>query len=345
MPKGKAKFAAGKKGGLRPALVRQKSSTVVGHDEEEDDEEDDETAEAKIQIVTQKKPVMDEIAKIEEKKPGVAERKSVMELPKSVAKVEKSVVEVKKPVVEKAPVVERKPVLEVVSDIAEEGDEFEDEDEPMAAPPPMRRTTSAGPALGGKKTKKGSSTRLSKKNRNVSANAGRAAPGLGIAAALGGPGTKKEVEAPAPLPVVSIVEPDFRRKFQERNNVDNTSSKRREKLVFLTSDMEARTVKSQATVSIATPTSSVAVAKMIHGQGVLVVETGEIRGLNTQRAPVATGKVQIDNVTGVEIGGSGPAAAGGSRKSTLSLMIEDAKRKNGGKVGGGLKGSASLGGN
>jgi len=354
LPRGKVKFAAGKKGGLRPALVRQKSSTsstVVEDEEEEDEGEYDELAEAKRQIAMQQKPLVEDVVNLDEE--GVV-------VDGSVAEVKRTIEEAKKPVMERVPVVEKRLVLEVVSDIAE-GDEFEDEEDHKVAPPPMRRTISAGPALGGKKNKKGSSTRLSKKNRNVSANAGMAAPGLGIAAALGGPGARNEVEAPAQLPVVSIVEPDFRRKFQERNNITCTASgdgisvhsgnssvgssvsavesngkgKRREKLVFLTSDMEARTVKCQPTVSIATPASSVVVAKM-HGQNVLMVEAGEIRGLNSQRTPVATRKVEIVNSNGVSMGGS---AGGGSGKSALSLMIEDAKRRNGGKVGGGEKGS------
>lgn len=361
LPKGKAKFAAGKKGGLRPALVRQKSSTssTVDNEEEEDDDDGgyDELAAAKSQNAMQKKLLVEELINTEDKGPVVDEKKkSIGELYNSVSEVKRTVEEVKKPVMEKMP------VLEVVSDIAEEGDEFEDEEDPMVVPQLMRRTISAGPVLGGKRNKKGSSARLSKKNRNVSANAGKAALGLGIAAALGGPGTRKEVEAPAPLPVVSIVEPDFRRKFQERNNItcrvsegdisihsgnssprssvsaveSNGKGKRREKLVFLTSDMEARTVKCQPTVSIATPASSVVVAKKMHGQNVLMAEAGEIRGLNSQRTLVATRKVDIANLNGVSMGGS---AGGGSGKSALSLMIEDAKRKNGGKVGSGVKGS------
>lgn len=366
LPKGKAKFAAGKKGGLRPALVRQKSSTsstVVDNEEEEDDDGDyDELAEAKRQIAMQRKLLVEELINIEEKGPVVDEKKKSIGGPhNSVAEVKGNIEEVKKPVTEKVPAVEKMPVLEVVSDIEEEGDEFEDEEDSMAVPQLMRRTISAGPVLGGKRNKKGSSARLSKKNRNVSANAGKAALGLGIAAALGGPGTRKEVEAPAPLPVVSIVEPDFRRKFQERNNItcraseddlsvhsgnssprssvsaveSNGKGKRREKLVFLTSEMEARTVKCQPTVSIATPASSVVVAKKMHGQNVLMVEAGEIRGLNSQRTLVATRKVDIANLNGVSMGGS---AGAGSGKSALSLMIEDAKRKNGGKVGSDAKG-------
>ncbi|KAF8429092.1 hypothetical protein EV426DRAFT_570980 [Tirmania nivea] len=355
LPKGKAKFAAGKKGGLRPALVRQKSSTsstmVENEEEEEDEGEYDELTETERQIAMQQKLLAGEIGNIE-KGPVVDEKQPVQERHSILA-------EVKKPVMEKVPA-QKKPVLEVVSDVAEEGDEFEDEEDPKVAPPPMRRTISAGPVLGGKKSKKGSSARLSKKNRNISTNADRAAPALGIAAIRGGLG--KEAEAPAPLPVVSIVEPDFRRKFQERNNITRTTSedgisvhsgnsspgssvsavdsngkgKRREKLVFLTSDMEARTVKCQPTVSIATPASSVVVAKKMHGQNVLMVEAGEIKGLNSQRTLVTTRKVEIVNLNTVSMGGSGGA---GSGKSALSLMIEDAKRKNGGKVGGGGKGS------
>lgn len=71
-----------------------------------------------------------------------------------------------------------------------------------------------------------------------------------------------------------------------------------------------------------------------------MVEAGEIKGLNTHRAPVATGTMETGKLSGSLLGGSGPAAPGGSRISTLSMMIEDEKRKNGGKVGG----SASLGG-
>jgi len=364
LTKGKAKFATGKKGGLRPALVRQKSGTssTVVENEEDEDEDNDQLAEAKRQSIIQQGPLVEGDVKIEESGPVVDEKEPTGRFNNSVAEVKKAVGEVRKPVMEKFPIVGEKPVLEVVSDIAEEGDEFEDEEDPKVAPPPMRRTASAGPALGLKKNKKGSSsTRLSRKSRNVSANAGRAAPGLGIAAALGGPGAGKEVEEPAPLPFVSIVEPDFRRKFQERNNItlaapedgisihsgnsslgsstsgveSNGKGKRREKLVFLTSDMEARAVKSQPTVSIATATSSV-VAKMMHGQNVLMAEAGEIRGLNSRRTPVATRKVEIDNLKSVSMGGSGE---GGSRKSTLSLMIEDAKRRNGGKVCGGEEGS------
>lgn len=349
LPKGKAKFVAGKKGGVRPALARQKSSTssTVVEQEEDDDAEFEEFVE-KTEDAKHQKPVLEVSAKVEETKP---------------------IAEVKAPAVQKAHPVERKLVMEVVSDIAEEDfDEFEDEDQPVVAPPPMRRTISAGPTLGGKKNKKGSSTRLSKKNRNVSATAARGGAGLGIAAVLGGPGTKKD-EISESHSVVSIVEPDFRRKFQEKHNLtqmastDNLSvhsgnssagssvgavessgkGKRREKLVFLTSEMEARAVKSQATVSVATPTSSVVVAKKVHGSNVLVVEAGEIRGLNTPTVPVAANTIKTENVSGAGIGGSGPAT-GGSRVSTLSLMIEDAKRKNGGKVGGnGVKPSASVG--
>lgn len=367
LPKGKAKFAAGKKGGLRPALVRQKSSTsstVVEDEEDEGEGECDVLTEAKRPIAMQQKQSAEEVINLEE---GlvVTGKKPVGGLCSIVAEIKETGEKAKKPDLEKVPVVEKMPAVEVVSDIEEEGDEFEDEEDPKVAPQPMRRTISAGPTLGGRKNKKGSSTRLSKKNRNVSASAGKAAPGLGIAAALGGPGTRKEVEAPAPLPVVSIVEPDFRRKFQERNKITCTASedgipvysgnygpgssvnvvesngkgKRREKLVFLTSDMEARTVKCQPTVSIATPASSVVVAKM-HGQNVLMVEAGEIGGLNSQRTPVATRKVEIVNLNGVNIGGS---AGGGSGKSALSLMIEDAKRRNGGKVGGDEREGASVG--
>ncbi|KAF8454799.1 hypothetical protein BGX38DRAFT_1140886 [Terfezia claveryi] len=352
LPKGKAKFAAGKKGGLRPALVRQKSntsSTVVEDEEEEGEGEYDGLTEAKRQITMQQKPLVEEAVNLEE---GlvVTGKKPIGALRSIVAEIKETGEKAKEPGMKEVPVAEKVPAAEVVSDIEEEGDEFEDEEDPK------RRTYPRG-----RKNKKGSSTRLSKKNRNVSASAGKAAPGLGIAAALGGPGTRKEVEAPAPLPVVSIVEPDFRRKFQERNNItcpasedgisvysgnsspgssvsvveSNGKGKRREKLVFLTSDMEARIVKCQPTVSIATPASSVVVAKM-HGQNVLMVQAGEIRGLNSQRTPVATRKVEIVNLNGVNMGGS---AGGGSGKSALSLMIEDAKRRNGGKVGGDEKGS------
>lgn len=358
LPKGKAKFSAGKKGGLRPALVRQKSSassTVVENEEEGYEGEGDELTEVKAQIAMQNKPLVEDLVNIKDKGPMVDEMKPVGGLSNSMAGSNKTVEEVKKPVTEKPPAHKRL-VLEVVSDIAEDGDDFEDEEGPKVAPPPMRRTISAGPTLGGKKNKKGPSARLSKKNRNASANAGRAAPGLGIAAALGGPGTGKDAEEPAPLPVVSIVEPDFRRKFQERNNItraapedgisvpsgnsspgssvstveSNGKGKRREKLMFLTSD------KSHPTVSIAASTSSVVVAKKMHGQNVLMVESGEIRGLNSQRTPMATRRLEIEDLNGVSMGGSG---GGGSGKSALSLMIEDAKRKNGGKVGSGEKGS------
>lgn len=345
LPKGKAKFAPGKKG-ARPSLVRSKSSTssTVVEQEYKGEEDNEDTVEAELRA-----PIQHLSTALEEAK---SEKKPIVE----VDSIEECVIVTGKTGVVPGMVVGEEEEKE------EEEDDFEDENESVA-PPPMRRTISAGPTLGGRKTKKGPSSRLSKKHRNSSANAGRAAPGLGIAAVLGGPGTKKETEPPKPLPSLSIVEPDFRRKFQERNNLTWTTSRdnivphsgnsgvgslnysleasgkanRREKLVFLTSDTEARTVKSQATVSVTTPTSSMVVAKMVQGQNVLVVDPGNVQGFSTPGMPVATGRAKNDNrVSGIIADESGPSTATvGSRKSTLSLMIEDAKKKNGGKLGGG----------
>ena len=369
LPKGKAKFAPGKKTGVRPSLVRSKSnptSTVVEQEhEDEEDNEDTTTVAAERQASMPHLPTTMQEPKLERRKP-IAEAN----------RIENHVSVTEKTGVVPGGTIEGEEDEDEDEDEhdEEEEDGFEDEKEPVA-PPPMRRTISAGPTLGGKKTKKGSSSRLSKKHRNSSANAGRAAPGLGIAAVLGGPGTKREVKPPKPFPALSIVDPDFRLKFQERNNPARTAvgdkialhsrnssagspacglgasdqASRREKLVFFTSDTEAKTVKCQATVSVATPTSSMVVAKKVQGQNVLVVDTENAQGFNTPGMPVATGRAQDDNrAGGINTDGSGPPVTVGSRLSTLSLMIEDAKKKNGGKLasgGGGMKkGNASLGG-
>lgn len=372
LPKGKAKFAPGKKTGLRPSLVRSKSSTgstVVKqeHEDEEDNEDDeDTTVAAELQAPMQHLPTT-----MQEQEPKPERRRPIAE----ANRIEKHVSVTGGTGVVPGGVIEGEEDEDEDEgeEDEEEGDGFEDEKKPVA-PPPMRRTISAGPTLGGKKTKKGSSSRLSKKHRNSSANAGRAAPGLGIAAVLGGPGTVKGVKPQKPFPTLSIVDPDFRLKFQERNNLARTAvgdkialhsrnssagspacglgasdqASRREKLVFLTSDTEAKTVKCQATVSVATTTSSMVVAKKVQGQNVLVVDTGNVQGFNTPGMPVASGKALNDNrASDINADGSVPSITVGSRKSTLSLMIEDAKKKNGGKLasgGGRMKGNASLGG-
>ncbi|KAF8463885.1 hypothetical protein BDZ91DRAFT_796102 [Kalaharituber pfeilii] len=317
----------------------------------------------------------------------------------------------------------------------EDDNEYVDEDEdygpnPHHVAPPMRRVVSAGGAIGGgKKGKRAASTvRLSKKHRNVSANAGRATAGLGIAAVLGGPGTaaaaavaKKEKEKERELAAAApLVEPDFRRKFQERHmmtratSADSMSSsamkpsgagrgefghyhesgngdadgstlgphatqpKRREKLVFLTSETEAKAVKSHATVSVATDTSGVAVARMVQGK-LLVVEGAGICGLDMevmgrgagggiglgsgyeslrmQRSATTQGTTTGGSLGGVMGAGFSKAAAGTvgagsgpaimtSRMSTLSLMIADMRRKDASATNGdgAAKGSVPFGG-
>ncbi|KAI5796233.1 hypothetical protein DFH27DRAFT_109419 [Peziza echinospora] len=319
--KGKGKFTAGKKGAVssRPSLARQKSSsaTVIEQEEEEEEVEDDDAADDAPLEIKHHHPVREVIPE---------------------------------------------PVVEVVEEVIEEDKDEGFVDEEVSQP--MRRETSAGGLKKGKK--KGSSTRLSKKNRNTSANAGTA--GLGIAAILGGPGTAKE-EPVQTKPLVSIVEPDFRRKFQERNQplrsalseskptiiaeppvAAESNKKRREKLVFLTNETEARAVKCQATVSTATPSSGTAVARKIQGKNVLLVGTGDMKGLSTVATVGVTAKVgfaidhQPASGRSPDAGAEGRATAPiSSRKSTLSLLIEDARRKDGAKGKGGMKGSASLG--